>query len=285
MSTAAAAEPAIDESAGVLDDDKLRAAIGKRTRPERPGAVSASLTFGWRAMLKIKHVPEQLFDVTMFPIMFTLLFTYLFGGALEGSPTQYIQVLAPGILVQTVVFITMYAGMGLNNDIKKGVFDRFRSLPIWRPAPMVGLLLGDAVRFVIAAMVVLVLSLIIGFRPDGGVLGVVAGIALTIVFAFSISWIWTLLGLVMRTPEAVLNTAMTVLFPLIFASNIFVDPDTMPGWLETVVNLNPITHLTSAVRGLMGTGAETSDLIWVFASSAILIAVFAPLTMRRYSRL
>jgi len=285
MSTAAAAEPAVDETPGVLDDDKLKVAIGKRERPARPGAVAASLTFGWRAMLKIKHVPEQLFDVTMFPIMFTLLFTYLFGGALEGSPTQYIQVLAPGILVQTVVFITMYAGMGLNNDIKKGVFDRFRSLPIWRPAPMVGLLLGDAVRFVLASLVVLVLSLIIGFRPDGGVLGVVAGIALTIVFAFSISWIWTLLGLVMRTPEAVLNTSMTVLFPLIFASNIFVDPDTMPGWLESVVNLNPITHLTSAVRGLMGTGAETSDLIWVFASAAVLIAIFAPLTMRRYSRL
>lgn len=284
MSTAIA-ETTAEESPGVLDDTKLRSAIGNRERPAAPGPVSASLTFGWRAMLKIKHVPEQLFDVTMFPIMFTLLFTYLFGGALEGSPTEYIQVLAPGILVQTVVFITMYAGMGLNNDIKKGVFDRFRSLPIWRPAPMVGLLLGDAVRFILAAVVVLTLSLIIGFRPDGGVVGVVAGIGLTIIFAFSVSWIWTLLGLVMRTPEAVLNLAMTVLFPLMFASNIFVNPDTMPGWLQTVVNLNPVTHLTSAVRGLMGTGAETSDLIWVFASSAILIAIFAPLTMRRYSRL
>lgn len=285
MSTAAAAEPVADDATGVLDDQKLRTAIGRRERPRRPGAISASLTFGWRAMLKIKHVPEQLFDVTMFPIMFTLLFTYLFGGALEGSPTEYIQVLAPGILVQTVVFITMYAGMGLNNDIKKGVFDRFRSLPIWRPAPMVGLLLGDAVRFILASIVILTLSLIIGFRPEGGVLGVVAGVALTIVFAFSVSWIWTLLGLVMRTPESVLNLSMTVMFPLVFASNIFVNPDTMPSWLETVVNLNPITHLTSAVRGLMGTGAETSDLIWVFASSAVLIAIFAPLTMRRYSRL
>lgn len=274
-----------EAAAGSLDDSKLRSVLGNRARPDRPGPVSASLTFGWRAMLKIKHVPEQLFDVTMFPIMFTLLFTYLFGGALEGSPTAYIQVLAPGILVQTVVFITMYAGMGLNNDIKKGVFDRFRSLPIWRPAPMVGLLLGDAVRFILASLVVLTLSLIIGFRPEGGVIGVVAGIGLTLVFAFSISWIWTLLGLVMRTPEAVLNTAMTILFPVIFASNIFVNPDTMPGWLQTVVDLNPITHLVSAVRGLMGTGAETSDLIWVFASSAALIAIFAPLTMRRYSRL
>lgn len=283
--TATAPDLSSDDLVADLDDDKLRSALGNRSRPAAPGPVGASLTFGWRAMLKIKHVPEQLFDVTMFPIMFTLLFTYLFGGALEGSPTEYIQVLAPGILVQTVVFITMYAGMGLNNDIKKGVFDRFRSLPIWRPAPMVGLLLGDAVRFIIAAIVVLALSLIIGFRPEGGVLGIVAGIALTIVFAFSVSWIWTLLGLVMRTPEAVLNTSMTVLFPLMFASNIFVDPSTMPGWLESVVNLNPVTHLTSAVRGLMGSGVETGDLIWVFASSAVLILIFAPLTMRRYSRL
>jgi ABC-2 type transport system permease protein len=141
MTTTTLDSTAEDSTEG-LDDSKLQSVLGNRVRPGRAGPVSASLTFGWRAMLKIKHVPEQLFDVTMFPIMFTLLFTYLFGGALEGSPTEYIQVLAPGILVQTVVFITMYAGMGLNNDIKKGVFDRFRSLPIWRPAPMVGLLLG-----------------------------------------------------------------------------------------------------------------------------------------------
>ncbi len=267
-----------------LVDAKLKSVLASRERPSRPGGLAASLTFGWRAMLKIKHVPEQLFDVTMFPIMFTLLFTYLFGGALAGSPTEYIQVLLPGILVQAVVFITMYAGMGLNNDIKKGVFDRFRSMPVWRPAPMVGLLLGDAVRFVIASIVILTLGLIIGFRPEGGPLGVIAGVALTILFAFSISWVWTLLGLVMRTPEAVLNTSMTVLFPVIFASNIFVDPTTMPGWLQSVVDLNPITHLTSAVRGLMGTGVAASDLIWVFASSAALIAIFAPLTMRVYGR-
>lgn len=183
---------------GALAEDKLETVLASRTRPPRPSGIAASFTFGWRAILKIKHVPEQLFDVTMFPIMFTLLFTYLFGGALAGSPTEYIQVLLPGILVQAVVFITMYAGMGLNTDIKKGVFDRFRSMPIWRPAPMVGLLLGDALRFVLASIVVLALGLIIGFRPEGGPLGVIAGVALTILFAFSISWIWTLLGLVMR---------------------------------------------------------------------------------------
>jgi len=264
--------------------EKLRSALAPRERPPRPGAVSTSLTFGWRALLKIKHVPEQLFDVTMFPIMFTLLFTYLFGGALAGSPSEYIQFLLPGIAVQTIIFITMYTGMGLNTDIKKGVFDRFRSLPIWRPAPMVGMLLGDLARFLIAVTIVMGLGLIIGFRPDGGFAGVVAGIALILLFAFSISWIWTLLGLIMRTPEAVLNLAMTVLFPLTFASNIFVDPDTMPNWLQTVVEHNPISKLTDAVRGLMAGDVASGDLIWVFASSAILLLIFAPLTMRAYAR-
>ena len=278
----------IEETEAVPANDligsKLQAALKMRERPPRPGPLSVSLTFGWRAMLKIKHVPEQLFDVTMFPIMFTLLFTYLFGGALAGSPSEYIQFLLPGIVVQAIVFITMYTGMGLNTDIKTGVFDRFRSLPIWRPAPMVGMLLGDATRFLIAASIVIALGLIIGFRPDGGAVGMVAGVALIMVFAFSITWVWTYFGLILRTPEAVLNLSMTILFPLIFASNIFVDPETMPGWLQTVIDLNPISHLTSAVRGLMAGDVASGDLIWVFSSCVALIAVFGTLTMRAYAR-
>jgi ABC-2 type transport system permease protein len=162
-----------------------------------------SLTFGWRALLKIKHVPEQLFDVTAFPIMLTLMFTYLFGGALAGSTRQYLQFLLPGILVQTVVFITMYTGVGLNTDISKGVFDRFRSLPIWRPAPLVGALLGDTVRYTIAAMMAIGLGVVLGFRPDGGGLaGVLLSVGLLLVFAFSLACVWIALGLVLRTPNS-----------------------------------------------------------------------------------
>ena len=178
--------------------------------------------------MKIKHVPEQLFDVTAFPIMFTLIFTYLFGGALAGSTGEYLQYLLPGILVQTVVFITIYTGFGLNTDITKGVFDRFRSLPIWRPAALVGALLGDAARYTMASTMVVVLGLVLGFRPDGGVLGVLMSVALLLVFSFALSWIWTALGLVLRTPNSVMGVSMMVLFPLTFASNIFVDPRTMP---------------------------------------------------------
>ena len=264
-------------------EESLHSVLSARTRPSRPSALSASLTFGWRALLKIKHVPEQLFDVTAFPIMFTLIFTYLFGGALAGSTNEYLHYLLPGILVQTVVFITIYTGLGLNTDITKGVFDRFRSLPIWRPAALVGALLGDAARYAMASTMVIVLGLVLGFRPDGGVLGMLLSVAILLVFSFGLSWIWTALGLVLRTPNSVMGVSMMVLFPLTFASNIFVDPRTMPSWLEAIVGANPITHLATAVRGLMHGTATAGQIGWVLLTSGILVAVFAPLTMYQYS--
>ena len=264
-------------------DATLRSALSARARPPRPNALSASLTFGWRALLKIKHVPEQLFDVTAFPIMFTLMFTYLFGGALAGSTSEYLQFLLPGILVQTVVFITMYTGMGLNTDISKGVFDRFRSLPVWRPATLVGALLGDVLRYTMASAMVIVLGLVLGFRPAGGVLGVLSSVLLLLVFSFSLSWIWTTLGLVLRTPNSVMMASFLILFPLTFASNIFVDPRTMPSWLAAMVGANPITHLVAATRGLMHGTVATGQIGLVLLISGALIAVFAPLTMYLYS--
>jgi len=269
-------------SARSVRDDALHAALSDRVRPPRPSALSASLTLGWRALLKIKHVPEQLFDVTAFPIMFTLMFTYLFGGALAGSTGEYLQFLLPGILVQTVVFITIYTGFTLNGDISKGVFDRFRSLPIWRPAVLVGALLGDAARYTMASTMVIVLGLVLGFRPAGGVGGVLLSVALLLVFSFSLSWIWTALGLILRTPNSVMGVSMMVLFPLTFASNIFVDPETMPSWLEAIVGANPITHLVTALRGLMSGTVTPGQIGWVLLISGALIAVFAPLTMYLY---
>jgi ABC-2 type transport system permease protein len=270
------------ETEPVLLEASLRSALSTRARPPRPTALGASLTFAWRAMLKIKHVPMQLFDVTAFPIMFVLLYTYLFGGALAGSPEEYLQRLLPGILVMTVAWITMYTGMALNTDIHKGVFDRFRSLPIWRPAVLVGMLLADVVRYLVAATVVVALGVVLGFRPDGGALGVVLAVALLLVFSFSLSWIWTVIGLKMQTPESVMQMSMTVLFPLTFASDVFVSTDTMPGWVQAFVRVNPITHLASASRGLMHGDAATSDVAWVLAFSVAIVVVFAPLAMRLY---
>ncbi|MFJ9148632.1 ABC transporter permease [Streptomyces sp. NPDC102270] len=264
--------------------ESLAALLVTGERPPRPSALSASLTFGWRAILKIKHVPEQLFDVTAFPIMMVLMYTYLFGGALAGSPEEYIQFLLPGILVMSVVMITMYTGVSVNTDIEKGVFDRFRSLPIWRPSVMVGYLLGDALRYTIASVVMLTVGVILGYRPDGGIGGVVAGIALLVVFSFAFSWIWTMFGLLLRTEKSVMGVSMIVIFPLTFLSNVFVDPRTMPGWLQAFVNNSPITHLSSAVRELMAGDWPADEIAWSLGWAALFVAVFGPITMRLYNR-
>ena len=265
-----------------VEANPLRAAIATRERPARPGPLANALTFGWRALLKIKHVPEQLFDVTLTPIIFTLMFTYLFGGAIAGDVQTYLQYLLPGILVQTVLIITVYTGFTLNTDITKGVFDRFRSLPVWRPSPIVGALLGDSVRYTIASTITLGLGFLLGFRAGGGIVGVLLGVGLLLVFAFAISWIFTSLGLVMRSPNAVMGTSMMILMPLTFASNIFADPATMPGFLQTWVEINPVSDLVTAVRALMAGTATFSQVAWVLVASAVITAITAPITMRLY---
>ncbi|MDP9135018.1 MAG: ABC transporter permease [Actinomycetota bacterium] len=262
----------------------IQAVLASSERPPRPGAVSTALTFGWRGMLKIKHVPEQLLDVTITPVMFVLMFTYLFGGAIAGSTSEYLQFILPGILVMSVLFTTVYSGVTLNTDMTKGVVDRFRSLPIWRPAPLVGALLGDAVRYLVAGTVIVVLGLILGYRPEAGAGGVLAALALVVVFAFGLSWAFTTLGLLMRAPNAVMNAGFMVLFPITFVSNAFVEEETLPSWLQTVVDVNPISHLITASRGLMDGNADGGEILLVLAVAAGLTAVFAPLTTHLYRR-
>ena len=264
--------------------EALAAVMTRSERPPRPSAWSASLTFGWRAILKIKHVPEQLFDVTAFPIIMTLMFTYLFGGALAGSTEEYLQFFLPGIMVTSVVMITMYTGIGLNIDIEKGVFDRFRTLPVWRPSALVGMIFGDVLRYILAATTIIVLGVILGFRPAGGVLGVLAGVALLVVFSFAFSWVWTMFGLFLRSEKSVMGVSMMVLFPLTFLSNVFVEPSTMPGWLQAFVQVNPITHLVTGVRSQMAGAWHWGSITWTLIASAVLVAVFGSLTMRLYNR-
>jgi ABC-2 type transport system permease protein len=274
----------MSDQAPALERPELHRALSATRAPGAANALSASITLGWRALLKIKHVPFQLFDVTAFPLMMTLMFTYLFGGALAGSPREYIQFLLPGIVVQAIVFITVYTGMGLNTDIDKGLFDRFRSLPIWQPAPIVGALLGDVLRYSIAAVMVIGLGMILGFRPGAGPLGVLAAVALVLVFAFSLSWIWIVVGMLVQTPESVMTTSFLLLFPLTFVSNIFVDPATMPGWLQSVVAVNPVTHLVTASRGFMHGGVAAVNVAWALGASAVVVAIFAPLALRLYGK-
>ncbi|GAE26567.1 multidrug ABC transporter permease [Halalkalibacter wakoensis JCM 9140] len=263
-------------------NEKLIQALSTRERPKKPSRLTNTGTFFWRALLKLKYVPEQLLDVTVFPIMFLLMFTYLFGGAIAGSTGDYLQFLLPGILAMTVVTITMYTGMELNNDISKGIFDRFRSLPIWRPSVLVGALLMDAVRYTIASTIMIILGLIMGFRPEGGFIGVVLAVSLLVLFSFSLSWIWTTLGLIVRTEKSLMGISMMVLFPLTFVSNVFVDPRTLPSWLESFVEINPISLLVTAVRGLMHGSVTAAQIGWVLLASFLLIVIFAPLTMYLY---
>ncbi|MBA3437775.1 MAG: ABC transporter permease [Thermoleophilaceae bacterium] len=275
--TRAAPTPAADGAA-------VRKAISSTPRPPRASAVSAALTFGWRGMLKVKHVPEQLLDVTITPVMFVLMFTYLFGGEIAGSTAEYLDYILPGILVMSVLFTTVYSGVALNTDLTKGVVDRFRSLPVWRPAPLLGSLLGDSVRYLVAGTVIIVLGVILGYRPDAGVAGVLAALALVLVFAFGLSWVFTTLGLLLRSPNAVMNAGFMGIFPLTFLSNVFVDPETLPAGLEAFVDVNPISILATASRGLMEGNADAGDIAIVLAVAAALTAVFAPLTTRLYRK-
>ena len=269
--------------APALQEPELRKALAT-SHPKRASALSATLTFGWRGMLKVKHVPEQLIDVTITPVMFTLLFTYLFGGAIAGSTSAYRDFILPGVLVIAVLFTTVYSGIAINTDKTKGVIDRFRSLPIWPSAPILGALIGDMVRYLVAATVIIVLGLILGFRPSNGVPGVLASVGLVVLFSFGLSWVFTSLGLVMRSPNATMNAGFMSIFPLTFLSNVYVEPNTLPSGLEAFVNANPISHLVSACRGLMDGSLDAENLIVVLGTTVVLTAVFLPLTTYLYRR-
>ncbi|MCO5056421.1 MAG: ABC transporter permease [Rhizobiaceae bacterium] len=262
----------------------LADALRRVERPRPPSAFSNALVFGWRAVLKFKHVPEQLFDLVMTPIMFTLLFTFVFGGALAGSTRDYLQFFLPGILVQTVVFNAVYSGMGLSTDLGKGLFDRFRSLPIWSLSPFAGLMVGDVLRHLIAASIILTIGLILGYRPEAGIAGVAAAFLLLVAIGFGMGWIFIVLGLLIRTPTTVMTVGFTFLFPLVFASNIMVDPATMPGWLRAFVDVNPVSLMTTAMRGVLGGGASIAEIALALLAPVLLTLVLAPTTLWLYLR-
>lgn len=260
------------------------AMLSNVARPPQPSAIANALTFGWRAVLKFKHVPEQLFDLIMTPLMFTLLFTFVFGGALAGSTSDYLQFFLPGILVQTVVFNSVYSGMGLSTDLSKGLFERFRSLPIWSLSPFAGLMVGDVLRHTIAGLIILTVGLVLGYRPEAGLTGIVASFLLLIAIGFGTGWIFIVLGLLIRTPMTVMTIGFTFIFPLVFASNIMVRPETMPGWLEAFVVQNPVSHMTTALRGLMAGTATGGEVLLALLAPALLTVVLSPVVLWLYRR-
>ncbi|ATL70918.1 ABC transporter permease [Nocardia terpenica] len=246
--------------------------------------VANSLTMAYRGILKIKHNPEQLFDVTIQPILFTALFAYIFGGKIGGSVHDYLPILIPGILVQTVVMTSVVTGTQLREDMDKGVFDRFKSLPIARISALSGALIADMVRYGIATALTVVMGLILGYRPAGGVIGVLVAGAVVVFCSFAVSWIWALVGVTGKSAPAVQGVSMMIMFPLTFMSGAFVPVNTMPGWLQGLNKVNPVYYMVDTCRELMNHNLFTSNLVWSLIGSVVVIVIFAPLTVRAYMR-
>ena len=246
--------------------------------------ISNSLTMAYRGLLEIRRNPQQLSDVTIQPILFTLMFVYIFGGAISGNIHNYLPLIIPGILVMTVLTAGMATGVQLCEDIDKGVFNRFKSLPIARIAPLAGALLADTIRYGIATILTLIMGFILGYRMGAGVGGAIGGGLLAIIFAWSLSWIWAFLGVTMRTSSAIQGISMAILLPLTFLSNAFVPTNTLPGWLKSFVNINPVSHLVSAIRLLFSQGTIGHDFWFSLIGAVVVVAIFAPLTVRAYMR-
>jgi ABC-2 type transport system permease protein len=238
----------------------------------------------WRALVKMRRNLEQFFDVTIQPLLFTAMFAYLFGGAISGNVHSYLPTLIPGIVAQTVLTTCMSTGVNLREDMEKGVFDRFKALPMSRIAPLAGPMVADLVRYLIAAGLTFVMGVIIGYRPDGGVLGVLGAIVLAVFTGWALAWIFTWFGTIAKSARAVQGYSMLILFPLTFLSNAFVPVTTLPGWLQAFVKVNPVSHLVSATRDLANNGAITAQVGWTLLAGLVVMAVFAPLSVRSYRR-
>jgi ABC-2 type transport system permease protein len=238
----------------------------------------------WRALIKMRRIPEQLVDVTAMPVLFTVMFGFMFAGAISGSRASYLPILIPGIIAMTTITASVAAGVQLREDMDKGVFDRFRSLPIARIAPLAGPMMADLVRYALATGITLIVGALMGYRPGGGVLGVAAGMALAVITGWCIAWIFLWIGTIAKTAGAVQGMSMMIMFPLAFLSNAFVPVSTLPGWLQTVTRVNPISHVVSALRDLMNNGALTAQVGWALLGCATVAAIFIPLALRSYSR-
>jgi oleandomycin transport system permease protein len=244
-----------------------------------------ALVLGKRNLIKITRTPEQLIDVTLQPIIFLLLFVYVFGGALGGgSRHHYLEFLLPGLLGQTIAMSSISIGQNMNSDIAKGVFDRFRSLPIARSVPLVGAVLAEFFRYLLLCVIMVGFGYVIGFRITTSPLMLLAALGIAICFALSFAWVSVWVGMTVRSAGAVQGVMFLLVLPLSFGSNTFVKTSTMPGWLQAFVNVNPISHVVSAVRGLMLGGPVGTQVGWTFAWIIGMLVVFFPLALRGYIR-
>lgn len=253
-------------------------------RPTVAQTIQQSLTMAYRGLLKVRYTPEQLVDVTVQPILFTLMFTYIFGGAISGNVQNYLPIIIPGILAQSILTGAVTIGVQLREDMDKGVFDRFRSLPIARIAPLAGALLADTIRYTLVTVLTFTMGYIMGYRPMAGIQGVLLVSVLVICFAWCISWIFALAGVMGRSASTVQGISMMILFPLTFLSNAFVPTDTLPSALKLFVQFNPVSHLVTAIRDLLNQNTIGTDFWLTVAGGLVILIIFIPLTVRAYMR-
>jgi ABC-2 type transport system permease protein/oleandomycin transport system permease protein len=244
-----------------------------------------TMTLAWRTLVQIKHNPMELLDLSVQPIMFVLLFTYVFGGQMAGGdPTKYLQYALPGIMAQNALFATLNTGVGLNTDITKGVFDRLRALPISRMSPLAGRILADTLKQAWSMAILLAVGMTIGFRVKTSAAGLVGALLLLVVMSFAVSWICVLIGVLVSEPDKVQIFGFTTIFPLSFSSSAFVNIHTMPGWMQAWAKVNPVTYLADSTRGLLGGGAVASPVAKTLIWAVLFAVVFAPLSVRALRR-
>jgi ABC transporter DrrB family efflux protein len=247
-------------------------------------AFSDTVVLAARSLKRIQRQPDLLVGFTIQPVMFVLLFVYVFGGAIDTGPLDYVDFLIPGIIVQSMVFGGFVTALGLAEDVKKGLIDRFRSLPMWGPAVVSGRILADVGTNVIQLVIMFTVGIIAGFRFNASFWEIVGGIALLLLIGYAFSWVFAFIGLTASSPEASNAYGFTILFPLTFISSAFVPPETMPDWLQSIAEHNPFSTMVDAARALfVGTeadGAVVGAILWSLA----IIAVFSVLSVWRYRR-
>jgi oleandomycin transport system permease protein len=276
----------------------MESAVMEMTSPEYAGGMAEGLaprvgpldgvrqtfSLAWRTLVQIKHNPAELIDFSIQPVMFLLLFTYVFGGAIGGSPHKYLMFALPGIIVQNSLFTTLNTATGLSTDLEKGFFDRLRSLPIARFAPLAGRILADIAKQAWAVAMLLAIGAILGFRIGTNPLAVLAAVGLILVSTLALSWALVLVAMLAANPEKVQIFGFVVLFPITFTSDAFVRTASMPGWLQAWSKANPVSLTSDAMRGLMVSGPVTRPLVESLLYAVAFTAVFAPLAVRAFRR-
>ena len=253
-------------------------------RPARGHVVADALTIGWRNLLTLRRNPRLLVFATVQPVIFVLMFRYVFGGAIHVPGVSYVNFLMPGIFVQTIVFGSLNTGVGLAEDLQKGLIDRFRSLPMARSAVLMGRTLADLVRNAFVVVLMCLVGVLVGWRPSGTPIEVLAGVGLVLAFSYALSWLFAIVGLASKDSETAQAASFPILAPLVFASSAFVPIASMPGWLQAFAKHQPVTAVVNAVRVLTLGGPVAGHLFSAVAWIVAIVAICAPMAVRRYRR-